>query len=108
MRKTPGLMAAAAGVLVILSVARIAAAQSSPSAEHGGPLASLAAGAIQGLVQDEAGAPVGGAVVSALGSNSAFAITDRAGRFELRQLAPGPYLVRAHLAGYVAPRGQVV
>ena len=49
-----------------------------------------------------------GAVVSALGSSSAFAVTDRFGHFELRSLQPGPYVVRAHLAGYVAPRGQVV
>jgi hypothetical protein len=101
-------MAAAAGVLVILCVPFTASGQSSSSAERNGPLASLAPGAIQGLVQDEAGTPVWGAVVSALGSSSAFAISDRAGRFELRQLPPGPYLVRAHLAGFVAPRGQVV
>jgi hypothetical protein len=107
MRKTPRLMAAAAGVLVILCVPLAAAAQSS-AAEHISPLASLSPGAIQGSVRDEAGAPVWGAVVSALGSSSAFAVTDRAGRFELRQLSPGPYLVRAHLAGFVAPRGQVV
>src|SRR2546423_14719724 len=107
MRKTPRLMAAAAGVLVILCVPRAADAQSSPSAAHTS-LASLASGAIQGLVQDEAGAPVSGAVVSALGSSSAFAVTDRAGHFELRALPPGPYLLRAHLTGFVAPRGQVV
>src|SRR5438067_3699482 len=107
MRKIPRLMAAAAGVLVILCVPRTAA-QSSSSPKPVGSLASLASGAIQGLVQDEAGAPVLGAIVSALGSSSAFAVTDRAGRFELRSLPPGPYLVRAHLTGFVAPRGQVV
>src|SRR5438067_11675826 len=107
MRKIPRLMAAAAGVLVILCVPRTAGAQSSRSAAHTS-LASLASGAIQGLVQDEAGAPILGAIVSALGSSSAFAVTDRAGRFELRSLPPGPYLVRAHLTGFVAPRGQVV
>jgi hypothetical protein len=108
MRKTPSLFAAAAGVLVILWVPLAAAAQSSSSATLVGSLASLASGAIQGLVQDEVGAPVPGAIVSALGSSSAFAVTDRAGRFELRSLPPGPYLVRAHLTGFVAPRGEVV
>src|SRR5438552_3994629 len=112
MRKTPGLIAAAAsGVLVVLCVPRVVTAQASHSTEHLIPVVSLASftpGAIQGLVQDEVGAPVAGAMVSALGSSSAFAVTDRAGRFELRPLPPGPYLVRAHLAGFVAPRGQVV
>ena len=111
MRKTPSLIAAASGVLVILCVPCVVAAQASHSAEHIVPVASLASftpGAIQGFVQDEVGAPVVGAMVSALGSSSAFAVTDRSGRFELRPLPPGPYLVRAHLAGFVAPRGQVV
>src|SRR6266850_4291822 len=35
-------------------------------------------------------------------------VSDRAGRFEMRTLSPGPYLVRAHLTGFVASRGQVV
>ena len=59
-------------------------------------------GSIQGVVQDEQGAPVAGAIVSALGATTAFAVTDRGGRFELRTLSPGPYLVRAHLTGFVA------
>jgi hypothetical protein len=71
-------------------------------------VAALAAGSIQGLVQDEKGAPVAGAMVSALGSSTAFAVTDRGGRFEMRTLSPGPYLLRAHLSGFVASRGQVV
>jgi hypothetical protein len=71
-------------------------------------VASLAAGSIQGVVRDEKGAPLGGAMVSALGATSAFAVTDRGGRFELRTLSPGPYLVRAHLSGFVASRGQII
>jgi hypothetical protein len=59
-------------------------------------------------VFDEKGAPVAGAMVSAVGASSAFATSDRAGRFELRTLSPGPYLVRAHLKGFTAPRGQIV
>src|SRR4249920_100593 len=60
-------------------------------------IASIAAGSIQGTVQDEMGAPVAGAMVSAFGATTAFALSDRSGRFELRTLSPGPYLVRAHL-----------
>jgi TonB dependent receptor/Carboxypeptidase regulatory-like domain len=71
-------------------------------------IASVAPGSIQGVVQDEHGAPVAGATVSALGAKPAFAVSDRIGRFELRTLSPGPYLLRAHLSGFVASRGQVV
>ena len=77
MRKTPSLIAAAAGVLVILCVPLSVASQ---TLDPAGRIASLAPGAIQGQVQDEAGAPVQGAVVSALGSSSVFAVTDRAVR----------------------------
>jgi hypothetical protein len=108
MRKTSSLIAAAAGVLLMLCVPSTSDAQSSPSLVHAAGLASLAPGAIHGTVQDEIGAPVAGAVVSALGASSAFAVSDRAGRFELRSLPPGPYLVRAHLAGFIAPRGQII
>jgi len=71
-------------------------------------VASLAAGSIEGIVHDEKGAPVAGAMVSALGATTAFATTDRGGHFELRTLSPGPYLVRAHSSGYIAPRGQII
>ena len=71
-------------------------------------VASLAAGSIEGIVHDEKGAPIAGAMVSALGATTAFATTDRGGYFELRTLSPGPYLVRAHSSGYIAPRGQVI
>src|SRR5262245_13236350 len=71
-------------------------------------VASIAPGSIQGIGLDERGEPVAGAMVSALGATTAFAVSDRVGRFELRTLSPGPYLVRAHLTGFVASRGQVV
>src|SRR2546428_12493675 len=99
----------AVGVLVLLCVSpAVARAQSAPQVQAVTHLASLAPGAIQGIVQDEKGAPVVGAMVSALGTSSAFAVTDRGGRFELRTLSPGPYLVRAHLTGFTARRGQLV
>ena len=99
----------AVGVLVLLCVSpAVARAQSVPQVQAVTHLASLAPGAIQGTVQDEKGAPVVGAMVSALGTSSAFAVTDRGGRFELRTLSPGPYLLRAHLTGFIASRGQLV
>jgi hypothetical protein len=71
-------------------------------------IASVASGTIQGIVQDEHGAPVAGATISALGATTAFTISDRVGHFEIRTLSPGPYLVRAHLSGFVASRAQVI
>ena len=79
-----------------------------PALHAGGHVAASAAGAIVGVVHDESGAPVGGAMVSAIGATTAFAISDRAGRFQFDTVSPGPYLVRAHLSGFAAPRGQVV
>jgi hypothetical protein len=65
-------------------------------------------GSISGVVQDETGAPVGGAIVSAFGLTTVYAITDRNGRFELRTLPPGAYLIRAHSSGFVASNSQAV
>ena len=99
---------AVVGGLVLLCLPGAAFAQGAGQLRPVSSLASIAAGSIQGTVQDEQGAPVAGATISALGATTAFAVSDRSGRFELRTLSPGPYLLRAHLAGFVASRGQVV
>ena len=72
------------------------------------PPATLAPGSIQGVVQDENGAPVDGAVVSALGKTTVYAVTDRSGRFELRALSPGSYLLRAHSSGFNPSHSQTI
>ncbi len=102
------LRAGVLGILGLLCTAPALFAQGTPQIQAVAHIASLPPGSIQGVVRDEKGFPVSGAVVSALGATSAVAVTDRTGRFELRTLTPGPYLLRAHLAGYVAPRAQVV
>jgi hypothetical protein len=99
---------AVVGGLVLLCLPAAAAAQTAGLLRPVTHVASIAAGSIQGTVLDEQGAPVVGATVSALGASSAFAVSDRTGRFEMRTLSPGPYLLRAHLAGFVASRGQVI
>ena len=99
---------AVVGGLVLLCLPAAAAAQGAGQLRPVTHIASIAAGSIQGVVQDEQGAPVAGATISALGASSAFAVSDRGGRFEMRTLSPGPYLLRAHLAGFVASSGQVV
>src|SRR5882762_8885542 len=100
--------AALVGGLVLLCASSLAQAQSAAQVRPITHIASIAAGSIQGTVLDEQGVPVVGAMVSALGATTAFALSDRSGRFELRTLSPGPYLVRAHLTGFVASRGQVI
>jgi hypothetical protein len=100
------LMTSAVGGLVLLF------ASSAPCAELAAPpavhVAALSAGSIQGVVQDENGAPVRGAVVWALGATTTFDVTDGSGRFALRTLSPGAYLVRAHLNGFVTSQGKIV
>ena len=70
--------------------------------------ATAATGDLYGVVRDEQGTPLAGAVVSALGSTSVFAISDQTGRFSFRALPVGPYLVRVHLRGYQPARGRVI
>ena len=71
-------------------------------------IASVAQAELRGTVLDERGQPLAGVVISALGGTSAFAVSDRNGRFTLRDLPAGPYLVRAHLQGYVPARARIV
>jgi hypothetical protein len=71
-------------------------------------VASLTLGQIEGRVVDDAGRPLDGVVISAVGSTSAFAVSDKAGQFSMRELRPGPYLVRAHLQGYLTERGRII
>jgi hypothetical protein len=71
-------------------------------------IASADTGLIEGRVVDELGKPLDGAVVSALGNTTAFAVSDKTGQYTLKQLPPGPYIVRAHLAGFLAARSTMV
>src|SRR6266446_2803326 len=100
--------ALAAGGFGLLCISAVAGAQVSQTLQPVGQLASLAPGSIDGVVHGEKDAPIAGAVVSALGAKRVFAVTDRSGHFELRTLSPGPYLVRAHLSGFIAPPGRIV
>jgi hypothetical protein len=87
----------------------VAGAQTAPArTEPVSRVASLAPGSIEGIVRDDRGQPVSGAMVTALGASTAFAVTDRAGHFVLRTLSPGPYLVRAHSTGFVVSRGEII
>jgi TonB-dependent receptor-like protein/carboxypeptidase family protein len=62
---------------------------------------------LRGVVSDERGGPLNGAMVSALGTTMAMAVTDEHGRFEL-DLPYGEYVLRAHLQGFAASRREFV
>jgi hypothetical protein len=107
MGMTSAFRLAAVGVLGLLLTPQGAVAQGNASDPGVIRVAAVALGSIEGVVQDEKGVPVGGAAVSALGATTSYSFTDKNGRFLLR-LSPGPYLVRAHVSGFVAPRGQMI
>ena len=65
-------------------------------------------GAIKGVVSDDVGGPLAGAMVSALGATMAMTVTDASGRFSLDKLPAGDYTLRAHLAGFAASRRENV
>src|SRR5688500_11195967 len=71
-------------------------------------IAAATTGTIAGQVLDERGQPLDGVVVSAMGGSTSFAVSDRAGQFTLASLTPGPYLLRAHLDGYLPARNTMV
>lgn len=97
---TVGLLAASAGSALAQAPLR--------QTERITELAAITTGQIVGQVHDEGGSPIEGVVVSALGSSNAFAVSDKLGQFSLRQLPPGPYLVRAHREGFLTVRGTIV
>jgi len=100
------------GVALCATTAAPAFAQTAPAFRMQPIAATTAAlkGELHGVIRDERGQPLQGAVIlaSVLGSSSMFARSDRDGRYAFRSLPPGAYLVRAFLEGYVSPRGNVV
>lgn len=71
-------------------------------------LATTSVGTIYGAVVDDGGTPVEGAVISALGGATAFAVTDKTGQYRLTDLPAGPYVVRAHRDGFAGARSTLV
>lgn len=97
----------ALGVMVCVAFASSASAQLALRRELP-TSATTTQGELHGIVRDERGRAIAGAVVSALGSTSMFAVSDATGRFVLRSLPTGPYLVRAHLKGYLPEHGRII
>jgi hypothetical protein len=74
----------------------------------GGIRDAFPAGSIEGRVLDSMQTPVAGAMVSVVGRTTAVATTDREGRFSLRELPYGPYILSVHSRGYWQSRGRTV
>ena len=66
------------------------------------------AGVIEGRVLDDSNSPVVGAMVSVVGRTTAASATDRNGRYTLRALPYGPYILSVHSRGYFRSRGRTV
>lgn len=67
------------------------------------------AGQIVGVVADDDGQPLDGAMVSAFGPGGAeLALSAADGRFSFGALSPGTYVVQAHRTGFAASRRELV
>jgi hypothetical protein len=94
----------AAGFLVVLTgaVSSSVQAQQRAAAPEFRRVSAIVGGSIDGIVSDDRGGPLPGAMVSALGATIAMTVTDTHGRFSLQKLPAGDYTLRAHLAGFAA------
>src|SRR3954470_21083827 len=112
MARLTGLFAVAAivGVTAVSVSAQVVPGKPAPSAMPVDPLndvvleARVSLGSIQGVVTDERGGPLAGAMVSALGAATLMATTGARGGFLLEPLPTGEYQLRVHLAGFVTTR----
>jgi outer membrane receptor protein involved in Fe transport len=105
---TPSRLIASAPLLCLLALHSTYADAQTLKLEPVTRIAATDTGLIEGKVTDELGKPLDGAVISALGGTTAFAVSDKTGAFSLKQLPPGPYLVRVHMAGFLAARSAMV
>ena len=97
-------MARLTGFLAVAAIVGLTVSSVSAQTLLQGQQARLNFGSIQGVVSDERGGPLPGALVSALGATMSLATTDARGRFVIQPLAAGDYVLRVHLAGFVAGR----
>ena len=101
----------ATGFVVIATTAvpsSVLAQQGAARAPELRTVRAIVAGAINGIVSDDRGGPLPGAMVSVLGATMAMTVTDVNGRFSLQRLPAGDYTLRAHLAGFAASRRENV
>jgi hypothetical protein len=106
MARLTGLLAAAAivGATVAPGYAQSRIPMTDVRVSVQGQQARLTLGSIQGIVIDDRGGPLAGAMVSALGAATLMATTDARGRFLIQPLPSGEYQLRVHLPGFVSTR----
>ncbi len=92
---------------VLVFVGQAAYAQTL-SREAGSARSAFPAGTIEGRILDDSQVPVSGAMVSVLGRATAAATSDRDGRYVLRELPYGPYILSVHSRGYFKSRARTV
>ena len=85
-----------------------AAYAQTPAKEARSSRSAFPAGSIEGRVLTDSNNPVAGAMVSVVGRTTAAATTDRDGRYTLRDLPYGPYILSVHSRGYFKSRGRTV
>ena len=95
----------AAAIATFVLGAPVAYAQG-PAKETRSSRSAFPAGIIEGRVLDGSNTPVVGAMVSVVGRTTAAAATDRDGRYTLRELPYGPYILSVHSRGYFKSRGR--
>lgn len=96
-----------AAVLLVVACSAEGRTAEPNAAASAGPVTSQ--GLLTGVVTDAAGGPLQETLISATGpTGTTLAVCDARGRFEFRGLVPGRYLLRTHLAGFVAHGRQVV
>lgn len=100
--------AVAVGLCLTIPAQPVSAQAERPQPQLVSRMAAVQSAELTGVVRDRNGKPVAGVVVSAMGAESAFAVSDSDGRFIFRTLPPGPYVVRAHLQGYLPARPRVM
>jgi hypothetical protein len=104
----------AAGVVAVATAAMSSPALAQQRAAAHSPefrtvsVNAVMGGVIKGIVSDDLGGPLPGAMVSALGATMAMTVTDANGRFSLEKLPAGDYTLRAHLAGFAASPRETV
>jgi hypothetical protein len=100
------------GPAVLMCVAAVAPVwaqtEPAPSMTSASRVEALPHAVFHGVVRDDFGQPVAGAVVSALGTTSVRTVSDSKGRFAFGSLPEGPYLVRAGREGYLPARASLV
>ena len=97
----------AAAIAAIVLVGQGAYAQA-PSKATGSARPAFQSGSIEGRVLDEKQVPIADAMVSAIGRTTAAASTDRDGRYTLRDLPYGPYILSVHSRGFYKSNGRTI